>query len=53
MAKGQKPGHREIRKPKREKPASKPADPFANQTRLAANQTPSAPKAKREGRDVP
>lgn len=37
MAKEQKRGNREAKKPKKEKAASKSADPFANQTKLATN----------------
>ena len=37
MAKGQKRGNREAKKPKQEKAAPKSADPFASRTRLAAN----------------
>jgi len=37
MAKGQKRGNREHKKPKQDKAVPKPVDPFAKQTSLAAN----------------
>jgi hypothetical protein len=37
VAKGQKRGNREIKKPKQEKAVPKAADPFASQTRRTAN----------------
>jgi hypothetical protein len=37
MAKGQKRGNREIRKPKQEKASPKPEIPFGNQVKLATN----------------
>ncbi|MGY2916063.1 hypothetical protein ACVWYP_001693 [Bradyrhizobium sp. USDA 3262] len=46
MAKGQKRGNREAKKPKQEKAAPKSADPFASQTRLAANTNTRRAKGK-------
>jgi len=37
MAKGQKRGNREIKKPKQDKLAPRPVDPLAKKTPLAAN----------------
>jgi hypothetical protein len=37
VAKGEKRGNREIKKPKQEEVAPKAADPFTNQTRLVAD----------------
>jgi hypothetical protein len=46
MAKGEKRGNREIRKPKQKTAISKPADPFASQTRLAATANSKRAKGK-------
>lgn len=46
MAKGQKRGNREIKKLKKEKVATKSADPFASQTRLAVNTNTKRAKGK-------
>lgn len=46
MAKGQKRGNREIKKPKLEKAVPKAADPFANQARFASNTNVKRAKGK-------
>ena len=47
MAKGQKRSSKEIRKPKQDKAAAKPAEvPFGNQIKLAANSNVNRGKAK-------
>lgn len=46
MAKGQQRSNREVRKPKKEKVAAKPASPFGSQIKDAENKAFSKPKAK-------
>ena len=46
MAKAQKRGNRETKKPTQEKAAPRSADPFASQTRLAANTNTKRAKGK-------
>ncbi len=47
MAKGQKRGNRETRKPKQEKVPPKPENTFGNQIKVAANANASQGKGKR------